>query len=456
MECDFKSSNVEFKQLSAIKGLRLQPLINIKTGNAIAYEVLSWMKIQDIETWFINLAPELHLAIFNWQVSEVLKRTGTFWLNLPVKVLCSPKLVNSLLLLSHQNRIVIEVQDSGNISILNGLEKLHFIAGVNLLRRAGWSVWLDDVTSEIARELPGFNVAVDGIKIDRKELLNRESLGRLINDLSFINEKLLIEGIENKEQLDYVSRLNINYAQGFLWKEEKIPLTIPHDFESLAKYWFDNRLKNEINQTKIYIRTNDNYVAQGICYLLWEISSTDYQLGKLSSITICNKAEHADLIVNEYQPGDVYFKCELTSLGCFSLLKKIRTYIYVYKSSKYRLQIRCPGNIYSLCFDDKLSAYRNIIKESLSDKPLIYNKTDYKNYFSACRLCHNRKLTKREKEIADMMANGLSSQKIANHFGCTRKVVGAHKRALMRKLNILSNFDYCVFLNKIANRNKPL
>lgn len=448
MNTSFQSSHGDFTLLSVIKGLRLQPLKDLRTGETFAWEVLSWLDNQDAETWFSSLSAESHMAIFCWQVTEVLKSDGNFWLNLPVKVLSNPQFIDYISCLRHQNRLVLEIQDPNNITLLDPLEKLTFQTGVHKLQESGWPVWLDDVTFNIAEELPVINIAIDGIKIDRNELISSYGYSCLVQKAKEFTDFILSEGIENEKQLDAVTKEKIIYGQGFLWPEKKIAIRLPESCINQVKHWLGAKEQFKQNQVFVYINTDNSYIRQGIEYLLWEFIKTSQCNDSALFVVLCDQAIHADIIVNEHIPGDLPLECILSKAG---IVRRKQYVISLYKDPVHKPKICCPGIGASLCYDDKVATFWYYLKHSI--KRILQTKC-YKHTvgsFSVCHSCRRRQLTKREKEIVYMMAKGQTTQSIAAQYGCTSKVVGAHKRALMRKLHIINNMDFYRFLKRIAN-----
>ncbi|MFS3191060.1 EAL domain-containing protein [Klebsiella pneumoniae] len=447
MNVPFQSSHGDFTLLSLIKGLRLQPLKDLRTGDTFAWEVLSWLDNQDAETWFSSLSAESHMAIFCWQATEVLKSNGNYWLNLPVKVLTNPLFIDVISFLRHQNRLTLEIQDPNNIMSLDPLEKLKFQRGVRKLRKSGWHVWLDDVASDIAQELSVINVAVDGIKIDRNELVSSYGFTCLVYEAKKLTKFILAEGIENEKQLVAVTKEGVIYGQGFLWPEKKIAICLPDSCINHAKHWFDIKEQLKQNQVSIYINTSNAYIRQGIEYLLWDFIKTSLYKDNAPLIVLCDQPTQADIIVNEHIPGDLPFECISTKAGV--ILRK-QYVISLYKDAEHKAKMRCPGIGSSLCYDDKVSTYWSSLKHSI-ERILKTEWYEHAVSSSICRLCRKRQLTIREKEIIYMMAKGQTIQSIAVQYGCSRKVIGAHKRALMRKLHIINNMDFYRFLKRIAN-----
>lgn len=406
MNVSIQSSQGDSTLLSLIKGLRLQPLKDLRTGETVAWELLSWLDNQDAEIWFSSLSAESHLAIFCWQATEALKCKGKFWLNLPVKVLCNPQFVACVTMIRHQNRLTIEIQDPDKIMLLDPLEKLQFQTGVRQLRKAGWPVWLDDVTSDIAQELLVINLAVDGIKLDRSALATTHGLSRLVQQVKDFTDFILAEGIESEKLLERVKKEDICIGQGFLWPEKKLPLSIPGSYITLASHWFDNKKQFKQKQVAVCINTSDSYIRQGIVYLLWDLIKPGVIKSNTPFIVLCDREDLANVVINEHTPGDLLFKCASVSSSKTDVMHKNQYFIFVYKDPVHKPKMCCPGIGASLCYDDMLSTYRHALKHSIERISLSGNQEGTTASFLVCRLCKKRQLTMREKNIVYMMANG--------------------------------------------------
>lgn len=54
---------------------------------------------------------------------------------------------------------------------------------------------------------------------------------------------------------------------------------------------------------------------------------------------------------------------------------------------------------------------------------------------------HLDPLTRREREVAQLLVEGLASRAVANRLGITPKTVDTHRAAIMRKLSMTSMAD---------------
>jgi len=215
---------------SAIDGIRLQPLVALKTGEVIAHEILSSIRNHNAEKWFSELSPEKIFSLFLWQVEFALNVPGNYWLNLPVDVFSDMDKVNKILTIEHDERIVLEIQDPERLLSYPYWKLISFEEGIFLLRRAGWNIWLDDITSKLIALVKKVSVNVNGIKIDRKEIKKPFSIDRLILQASTLSPYILVEGIETEAEKKKIMLTDARYGQGFLWPEEKVYMRVPNKF----------------------------------------------------------------------------------------------------------------------------------------------------------------------------------------------------------------------------------
>lgn len=93
--------------------------------------------------------------------------------------------------------------------------------------------------------------------------------------------------------------------------------------------------------------------------------------------------------------------------------------------------------LFSLTISLKVNPYMPIL--SKLDK-LISDNTFFKKNWE---LYHS--LTKREKEIIQGMASGISIKKLADHFNMTENTIRTHRRNIKRKLNIKNEAELIQF-----------
>lgn len=215
--------------LHTITGLRFQPVVDFHSGQAVAHEVLVEIRNVNLDVLFASLPTRCALQIFFWQANTLLKMQGQgqYWLNFPADKLLDPRAMELLLALRHQRRLTIEIQDPLTLTRMSKLEQDSVHKNLHRLKAAGWKIWLDDLTCELADDYARLALPFDGIKIDRSEL----SLpGRFDALVHFVREKIagavVVEGIETAQDLHRACASGAQFGQGFLWPECRIDAVV--------------------------------------------------------------------------------------------------------------------------------------------------------------------------------------------------------------------------------------
>ncbi|MDZ7320045.1 EAL domain-containing protein [Kosakonia sacchari] len=229
-----------------IRGLRLQPLVSLSDGKRVAWEVLS--RVNDIhpDELFKDLSPEIKLSFLLWQMEFLAKKPGRYWLNVPLDVISKRYYIEKFLFSEQHDNIAFELQDPKNL--LNCSEKIKSEAreNINRLINHGWSIILDDVTENMVNELLLVKLRFTGVKLDRSEVRNNPQLGRLVQWTRRLGDFVLVEGIETDDNLKKAIKTRAELAQGFLWPEIDIPVTVPHYVYQRAYCWYQEHIKENI------------------------------------------------------------------------------------------------------------------------------------------------------------------------------------------------------------------
>ncbi len=110
---------------------------------------------------------------------------------------------------------------------------------VHRLQQSGFTLLMDDFGSGYSSLNMLRNVVVDIIKIDMKFLdiahddmqKGQQILKSVINMSKEMNLPIIVEGVETQEQADFLARMNVQYAQGYLFYR---PMEVPSFTELLA------------------------------------------------------------------------------------------------------------------------------------------------------------------------------------------------------------------------------
>ena len=94
------------------------------------------------------------------------------------------------------------------------------------LKKEGFLLSMDDYGTGYSNMEGIFSLDFDVVKIDKSILWNAEKMsrGRIIleNSVRMIHDlgcSVLVEGVETEEQIDLLTRLNVDYLQGFYFSK---------------------------------------------------------------------------------------------------------------------------------------------------------------------------------------------------------------------------------------------
>lgn len=216
----------------------IQPRYNIYTKEVIGGEALvrwfhgkkgmlsSGLCIQVLEK--LGLIEKLDLFIFEEECKNLASWEKQGLKRIPISVNLSQMTLKDMkntmhlrdLLHRHEVPIeLIELELTETFMCMNN-------EGINKLREEGFKILMDDFGkgySSLAslKELP-----VDVIKIDRDFLIDIEKsekaqaiLKTIIDLMEIIKKEVVIEGIETKQQLEFIKSTKCKFAQGFLFNE---------------------------------------------------------------------------------------------------------------------------------------------------------------------------------------------------------------------------------------------
>jgi len=245
-----KTTNLKTKIKDALKNREFvnyfQPIILSTNEQIKSSEVLMrWRNGQELvspEVFIPILEDDIALmqSVTFWQIEEVIRVMQRneihYSINISAKLLTNDELIEKLKYFVKKyrfdtKRISFEVTETTLSSNLAQASKI-----LLELKHLGFNLSLDDFGtgySSLAyiRELP-----LDTIKIDKKFIDNieysekdRKLLLSIINMAQILDMKIIIEGIEKKEQLDLLKKKSYIKFQGFYFYK-------PMVFEELEKY----------------------------------------------------------------------------------------------------------------------------------------------------------------------------------------------------------------------------
>lgn len=105
------------------------------------------------------------------------------------------------------------------------------------------------------------------------------------------------------------------------------------------------------------------------------------------------------------------------------------------------LKAGASGYVLKSClFDEVLRALRTVSRNEhyLSPKITDIVLDDYKHYMATYNKTDENRLTARERQIVQLLAEGKSAKQIASHLNISPKTADANRRQVMNKLGIFS------------------
>ncbi|WP_435641515.1 EAL domain-containing protein [Micavibrio aeruginosavorus] len=216
--------------------LHFQPIVDLKTGDAVHFEMLSRFRDNTpTQEWIIfgediGMAADFDIAVCERAINYLLYKSSgrrtKFAVNLSgqsiqneqfFKTLHAKLLMNKTL----SDRLMFEITESTTIQDLDMVN--HF---VKILQDDGFKVCLDDFGAGSASFQYLHRIHVDYVKIDgqyTKKILNSERDAIMVKNLSQmcrdLEIKVIAEMIETQDQADKVRSLGIGYGQGYLFSK---------------------------------------------------------------------------------------------------------------------------------------------------------------------------------------------------------------------------------------------
>ncbi len=433
-----------------VAGIRLQPLMLAANNLLVAHEVLiSLADRQNPERFFSRLTSDDTLAIFFWQAETVLQRSGTYFLNLPVSVLCDPHAIEPLLAFAHENRLVIELQDPENALTLDEKSKQNLIWNIWRLRKYGWMIWLDDWKASFHRFYRDAGIVFDGIKLDRS-LASSRQLARLIKMARQLALFVLVEGIETEALLEHAVLSGADLGQGFLWPESgiknmpKTPLT-----QYVDKYCSGSK-KPACIYIDVCCSVPDHYLKIGLIGLM-EKALAGLADNHIWRIRETQERTQADIIISECQPGEVPY-----SEACYNentpLIAETKCTLRIVRDAPIQKWVACSRNAAVLYrkanMDTTIKGMASLLRCFLHPR---------EKYSPACNdrctYCTSYRLSLREREALMRFGLGQTVSLMAQNMQCSPKTISGYKRRLMTKLRLFRHNEFYSYAQRVADKN---
>lgn len=224
-----------------------QPIFNIKNDTVLGYEAfIRSEKFTNPEHLF-SMAKQ-HEILFEVDILSIKKAIKSYcmveeetllFLNVYPSTIIREEfllIVNDLLKKNKllRGKVVFEINE--DIDEINIWSKCEFLTVLNEIKKLGCQIAMDDVGKGAASLKNIIYAKPNFIKLDKffsNQLTRSADKKRLISFfISFCKEtRLIIEGIETKDDLNLIRELNATYAQGYL-------LGLPKQFQENVKSVF--------------------------------------------------------------------------------------------------------------------------------------------------------------------------------------------------------------------------
>ncbi|WP_281222868.1 EAL domain-containing protein [Photobacterium sanguinicancri] len=216
--------------------LYYQPQVDVKNGQIVGMEALLRYRIQNgdiLPPTFIQSFSQLHMMpeLDYWVISQAIQATSPYsdfaGFKLSINVSSDTILTKGFVkyldneiagsALTHK-QVEIEITEELLVS-----DEVMTAGVINQIRALGISVSLDDFGTGFSSLAYLSRYDFDKIKVDRSLIQKLDTprgkeLLRIVVELGKVtNATLVVEGVETKEELQYVSSLGVHYVQGFYY-----------------------------------------------------------------------------------------------------------------------------------------------------------------------------------------------------------------------------------------------
>lgn len=210
--------------LDDILKVAFQPIYSLD-GEVNSFEVLSRFYNEDndiISTIkVVNFLEKLGIIhqldfLILKKVEKYLKRGKKIAINVSPKTILMDEFIEKISLLKcNLSNLEIELTERGNLDY----EKL--IIKINQLNKLGIKVAVDDFPIMNSSLETLLKTKINKVKIDRSLLkdincpLGKETYKGIISLLKIMKHEITIEGIETKEEFEFIKEIGVNFIQGY-------------------------------------------------------------------------------------------------------------------------------------------------------------------------------------------------------------------------------------------------
>lgn len=423
-----------------IKGIRFQPIVNMKTGKVEAWEVLS--EVEHPESFFASQTSEWQIAYLMWQLHYLSKRKGIYFVNMPLYLLKFRFLVQQIVDTQLSDLIKLEIHDPESLNNASYLEIEEIRYNINHLHSHGWDICLDDVRYEHIDTLLMQGIHYGIIKIDKSVLNDMGELQSILHRCSFMASGFVIEGVETREQLlsimEFTRDTNYLLLQGFLWDETKEACTIPSTLDFDAQKIREKCDMIRFDSIKIFIDTDNIYLKHGIYALLASQQKSLLDSYK-TTILSANSVSDADVVIRSCEPVDLLNNCVYMHPSIAGTVSKL---IFAVTPPIHRTKCIYPCiRDYFYCddgIDEIISHLRNKILFRRVEKNSLYSSKV--SMLSECLNCPCAGI--REDTISMLKDSAIRSiSEVALDWDKSYSTISQIKRSFMRRFNISSTRD---------------
>lgn len=239
MKLNEKKINDFFKIINEkkIKSV-FQPIVSLKTGEIVSFEALSRITLESCTLNIEELFKIANTLEQSWKLDQLCRKCAIkasqqmplgkkLFINVDANILLDSDFVQGFtkeyLKKYHldSNNIVFELSETTSIE-----DKHLFKQAVRHYRSQGFEIAIDDVGSGYSNLNRINHTQPEYIKLD-KELIQDIHLNKdkhtmvevMVNYCKAMHYKLIVEGIETKEELECLIQLGIEYGQGYYLKK---------------------------------------------------------------------------------------------------------------------------------------------------------------------------------------------------------------------------------------------
>ena len=243
-----------------------QPIVSLKTGEIVSFEAISRITLESCQINIEELFKIANTLEQSWKLDQLCRKCAIkasqqmplgkkLFINVDANILLDQDFVHGFtkeyLKKYHldSNNIVFELSETTSIE-----DKHLFKQAVRHYRSQGFEIAIDDVGSGYSNLNRINHTQPEYLKLDRELIqdihLNKDKhtmVEVMVNYCKEMNYKLIVEGIETKEELECLIQLGVEYGQGYYLKKpvDNFDDLLPSVKETIKKYY--NKYKKTLD-----------------------------------------------------------------------------------------------------------------------------------------------------------------------------------------------------------------